>query len=91
MKRMMCAILMLVLVLCGAAAGAEGEDTRLQLMKCPEQDFVTACREGLPWAWMDDTGLHLWLDGEGSIPYLLIYRNRGGGGDVEGRPTTATG
>ena len=85
MRRMMCAILTLAFLLCGAAAGAEDADTRLQLMKCPEQDFVTACREGLPWAWMDDgTGLNLWLDGKGSIPYLLIYRNRDSGGDAEG-------
>ncbi len=84
MKRMMCALLTLVLglTLCGGIACAEDGDTRLQLMKCPQQDFVTACREGLEWSWVDDgTGLNLWLETRDSIPYLLIYRNRDGGGD----------
>ena len=86
MKRIICAILMLAMTLCAVTASAEDGDTRLQLMKCPEQDFVTACHEGLEWSWVDDgTGLNLWLESRDSIPYLLIYRNRdGGGNDAEG-------
>ena len=83
MKRIFCAMLALALLLVGLAAAGEGGE-RLQLMKCPEQDFVTACREGLEWSWMDDgTGLNLWLEGKGSIPYLLIWRNREGSADAE--------
>lgn len=67
-----------------AQIGDASQDERVQLVKCPEQDFATACREGLEWAFMDDgTGMNIWTDTRGSIPYLLIWRNRGGGSDVE--------
>ena len=85
MKKMLCAILTLVLALGGLAMAAAEDDARVTLIKCEQQDFSTACMEGLEWAWDDDNGLTIWSEERGSIPYLLIYRNPNAtGSDFEG-------
>ena len=80
MKKILCAILALALML-GGLTLAEGGDNRVTLIKCEQHDFCTACMEGLEWAWDDHNGLTIWTEERGSIPYLLIYRNPNAPGD----------
>lgn len=83
MRRFLALTVALIVAMCGCGT-AVADSIRLQPVSCPEQGFTTACEEGLTWVWEDDTGINIWTDEEGYIPYLLIYRNEGGGSNVEG-------
>ena len=58
-----------------AGAVAEGGNTRVVLIQCEQQDFSTACLEGLTWEWKDDLGVQIYTQEPGYNPYMLIYWN----------------
>ena len=78
MKRTICVWLILALLLSAlslTAAFAEGGNTRVVLIQCEQQDFSTACLEGLTWEWKDDLGVQIYTQEPGYNPYMLIYWN----------------
>ena len=73
----MALVLAALATLAAPAAGAAAEDgnTRAALIKCEQQDFSTACPEGLTWEWVDNQGVRIFTQEPGYNPYMLIYWN----------------
>ena len=71
MKRAICVLIAMLLL--GAAALAEGEGN-LTVVTCAEQDFASRVSANIGSEWVDDDGLYVYTQSEGSIPYVLIYR-----------------
>ena len=80
MKRVILTILAAALLISSmpvTMAGAEESAAQLQLIECEQQDFSTACMEGLSWPWDESMGIKIYTEQEGCNPYMLIYRNGG--------------
>ena len=76
MKKIVCTLLILVLLvsLAPAAYAAEnGDDGRMQIVSCPEMGFATLCSPGYTWTYDEDEGVAIYTEYEGSIPYVLVY------------------
>ena len=57
-------------------------DDGLVAVECPQLGFSTRIDPGLSWAYEEGTGIYLYTEHEGSIPYAIVYHT----GDVIAEP-----
>ena len=73
---------LLVCSLC-ASAFADGDEPRYQIIRCEEEEFSTLCLPDYSWTYEEGTGITIYTEHEGSIPYVILYRGEDLLGDVE--------
>ena len=67
------------------AAGDKPVDTvpeNLALIECPQLGFSTMADPALAWEYEEGTGVYIYAENAGSIPYVIVYRT----GDMIGEP-----
>lgn len=55
------------------AADASAQD--LQDIKCPQQGFSTKADKSYKWDYEADTGISIYTENKGSIPYVIVYQS----------------
>ena len=73
---------LLVCSLC-ASAFADGDEPRYQIIRCEEEEFSTLCLPDYSWTYKEGTGVTVYIENEGSIPYVILYRGEDLIGDIE--------
>lgn len=56
-----------------AAGGAPAEN--LAVISCPEQGFTTMANPDYSWDYQEGTGISIYTENAGAIPYVIVYRN----------------
>ena len=54
---------------------AETQDEDLALIECPEQGFVTMADSAFAWDYQEGTGITIYTEEAGRIPYVIIFRS----------------
>ena len=55
-------------------ADAAPQDASLALIECPEQGFTTMADPAYAWDYQPGTGISIYTEHAGSIPYAIVYR-----------------
>lgn len=71
-----------LLPLCSSAFAA-GDQPRYQIIRCEEEEFSTLCLPDYTWVYEEKTGITIYTETEGSIPYVIVYYGEDLLGDVE--------
>ena len=79
MKRSFIGLLALAVLLAALPMGGAQADAGASVISCPQQGFSTLCDANYSWEWNDDTGIAIYPESYGKIPYVLIYWTRDGG------------
>ncbi|MBR6889633.1 MAG: hypothetical protein IKN05_01450 [Clostridia bacterium] len=65
-----------------SAGPTGGETDNLALIECPQLGFSTMADPALTWEYEEGTGVYIYAETAGSIPYAIVYRT----GDVIAEP-----
>ena len=49
-------------------------EQNLQTIKCPQQGFSTKADKSYEWDYKADTGISIYTENKGSIPYVIVYQ-----------------
>lgn len=66
----------------GAGGPVDPEPQDLALIECPQLGFTTMADPAYTWKYEEGTGVYIFAEAAGSIPYVIVYRT----GDVIAEP-----
>ena len=65
-----------------AVPASDASDENLAVLDCPQLGFATKADPAYSWEYEEGTGIYIYTEHEGSIPYALLYHT----GDVIAEP-----
>lgn len=77
------AALFLAGALCIPAAAESAEESNLQVVSCPEQDFATLVQDGFAYDFSPEDGLCIYTGDAEAIPFVLVFKADGAGFDAD--------
>jgi len=57
------------------AGSDDSPDAGLSLIACPELGFTTMADPAYPWDYQEGTGISIYTEGAGRIPYVIVWRS----------------